>query len=53
MNNPKAMYRRGNILARTNSEIFARAGFGAAFVTLFISNFVVGLAPTIQTYLRN
>lgn len=33
--------------------MFVRAGFGAAFVTLFVSNFVVGVALIIQTYLRN
>jgi hypothetical protein len=49
----KAMYRRGNILATTISGIFGRAGFGAVFVTLFSSNFVVGLALIIQPYLRN
>jgi hypothetical protein len=53
MSNLKAMYRRGNILARTISGMFAGAGFGAAFVTLFISNFVVDPALIIQTYLRN
>jgi hypothetical protein len=53
MSHLKAMYRRGNILARTISGMFARAGFGAVFVNLFSSNFVVGLALIIQTYLRN
>jgi hypothetical protein len=47
MNNLKAMYRRCNILARTISGMFAQAGFGAVLVTLFSSNFVVGLARLI------
>jgi membrane-associated phospholipid phosphatase len=36
------MYRRGNIYARTISEVFTRDGFGGCLVTLFSSNFVVG-----------
>jgi hypothetical protein len=53
MSNPKAMYRRADILARTISGMFAGAVFSAVFVTPFSSNFVVGLALIIPTYLRN
>jgi hypothetical protein len=48
MNNPKTMYWKGNILARTISGMVVRAGFGAASVTLFISDFVVGFALIIS-----